>query len=128
MIYRILADVVLVGHLGFILFIVLGGLVVRWRRWVAIVHLPCAAYGAAIEHWGWICPLTPLENRLRVLGGEAGYTGGFVEHYLVPIVYPVPLSPAAGNALAVAVVVVNCLAYAWALRRSTGGSSTPARS
>lgn len=117
MIYRILADVVLVGHLGFILFVVLGGLVVRWRRWAAIVHLPCAAYGAAIEFWGWICPLTPLENRLRALGGEAGYTGGFVEHYLVPIVYPVPLPPAAGNALAVAVVVANCLTYAWAFRR-----------
>jgi hypothetical protein len=116
-IYGILADVVLVGHLAFILFVVLGGLVVRWRRWAAIVHLPCAAYGAAIEHWGWVCPLTPLENRLRSLAGETGYAGGFVEHYLVPIVYPAPLPPAAGNALAVAVVVANFLTYAWALRR-----------
>lgn len=115
-IYRILADVVLVGHLAFILFVVLGGLVVRWRRWAAIVHLPCAAYGAAIERWGWICPLTPLENRLRALGGETGYPG-VVEHYLAPIVYPVPLPPAAGNALAVAVLVANCLTYAWAFRR-----------
>jgi len=117
LIYRFLADVVLVGHLAFIFFVVLGGVVVRWTRWAAIVHLPCAAYGAAIEHWEWICPLTPLENRLRVLAGQAGYAGGFVEHYLVPIVYPGPLPAATGNALAVVVVVANCLTYTWALRR-----------
>jgi hypothetical protein len=115
--YHLLADVVLLVHLGFILFVVLGGVTVRWRRWMAIVHLPCALYGAAIEHWGWICPLTPLENRLRALGGVRGYAGGFVERYLVPIVYPEPLSAAAGNALAIAVVAANCLVYAWALRR-----------
>ena len=120
MTYRILADVVLLGHLGFILFVVLGGIAVRWRRWMAIVHLPCAAYGAAIEHWGWICPLTPMENRLRSLAGERGYTGGFVEHYLVPIVYPETLSATAGTALGIAVVATNCLVYAWALRRRRG--------
>jgi hypothetical protein len=116
MTYRILADVVLLGHLGFILFVLLGGVAVRWRRWMAFVHLPCAVYGAAIEHWGWICPLTPLENRLRALAGERGYTGGFVERYLVPVVYPEPLSAAAGNALAIAVVAANLVVYAWALR------------
>ena len=115
--YRILADVVLLGHLGFILFVVLGGITVRWRRWMAAVHLPCAAYGAAIEHWGWICPLTPMENRLRAIAGERGYTGGFVEHYLVPIVYPETLSATAGTALGIAAVATNCLVYAWALRR-----------
>lgn len=117
MLYGILADVALVAHLAFILFVVLGGLAVRWRRWVAAVHLPCAAYGAAIECWGWICPLTPLENRLRALAGQAGYTGGFLEHYLVPIVYPGALTPEVGKALAVAVVVVNGVAYSWAGRR-----------
>ncbi len=125
MIYRILADAVLVGHLAFILFVVLGGLAVRWRRWAALVHLPCAAYGAAIEHWGWICPLTPLENRLRVLAGGTGYAGGFVEHHLVPIIYPEPLPPSAGNALAVALVVANGLIYAWALRRHRPPEGTP---
>ena len=120
MTYRILADVVLLGHLGFILFVVLGGIAVRWRRWMAIVHLPSAAYGAAIEHWGWICPLTPMENRLRALAGDRGYTGGFVEHYLVPIVYPENLSATAGTALGIAVVATNCLVYAWALRRRRG--------
>lgn len=120
MIHRIAADLVLVVHLGFVVFVVLGGLLVRWRRRVALVHLPCALYGAAIEVGGWICPLTPLENRLRALGGEQGYPGGFVEHYLVALVYPQPLSRPAQLLLAAAVVVVNAAAYAWALRRPRG--------
>ena len=92
MAYRLLADMVLVVHLGFILFVLLGGLLVRRWRSMALVHLPSVAYGAAIELWGWICPLTPLENRLRALGGERGYAGGFIDHYLVPVIYPEPLS------------------------------------
>lgn len=116
MIHRLLADLVVVLHLGFILFVVLGGLLVRWRRWAALVHLPCAAYGAAIELWGWTCPLTPLENRLRELGGERGYAGGFIEHYLVPLIYPAPLTPALQLLLGVLVVAVNAGAYLWALR------------
>ena len=123
--YGILADAVLALHLAFILFVVLGGLAVRWRRWAALVHMPCAVYGAAIEHWAWVCPLTPLENRFRALAGGTGYAGGFVEHYLVPVVYPVPLPPAAGNALAAAVVVANGLTYAWALRRHPPPGGAP---
>lgn len=120
--WRILADGVLLLHLAFILFVVLGGLTVRWRRWMALVHLPCAAYGAAVEHVGWICPLTPLENRLRALAGERGYPGGFVEHHLVRVVYPEAITPAVGSALALVVVAVNVAVYAWALRgRSRGG-------
>lgn len=115
--HRLLADLVLVVHLAFILFVVLGGLLVRWRRWMALAHLPCVAYGAAIELWGWICPLTPLENRLRALGGERGYAGGFIEHYLVPIVYPEPLSRMAQTLLGISVIAVNAGIYAWALRR-----------
>lgn len=129
MTYRLLADAVLLGHLGFILFVLGGGLLVRRWRWVAGLHLPCAAYGAAIEQWGWTCPLTPLENRLRALGGEPGHASGFVEHYLVPIVYPEPLSPGAPYVLAVAVVAANGAAYAWALRRCRGreGAGDPGR-
>lgn len=115
MAYRALADLVLVAHLAFIAFVVAGGLLVRLRRWVAFLHLPCAAYGAAIELWGWICPLTPLENRLRVLGGERGYTGGFIEHYLVPIIYPEPLTTRAQMILGVLVAVGNVGIYAWAV-------------
>lgn len=116
MAYRALADLVVVVHLAFIAFVVLGGLLVRLRRWVAFLHLPCAAYGAAIELWGWICPLTPLENRLRVLGGERGYAGGFIEHYLIPIIYPEPLTARAQMLLGVLVAVGNVAIYAWALR------------
>jgi hypothetical protein len=116
MLYRALADAVLVLHSAFIAFVVLGGLLVRWRRWVAFVHLPCAVYGAAIELWGWICPLTPLENRLRVLGGERGYAGGFIEHYLLPLVYPEPLTARMQAVLGVLVAVLNAAIYAWALR------------
>jgi hypothetical protein len=118
--YRILADAALLLHLGFVLFVVLGGIAVRWRRWMALLHLPCAAYGVAIEHWGWVCPLTPLENRLRALGGERGYSGGFVEHYIVPVVYPEPGLATPGNALAIAVVAANVAVYAWALRGHWG--------
>ena len=116
MAYRLLADLVLVLHLAFILFVVLGGILVRWWRGAAAVHLPCAAYGAAIELWGWICPLTPLENRLRTLGGERGYAGGFIDHYLIPIIYPQPLTPVAQKVLGVVVVAVTVATYAWALR------------
>jgi hypothetical protein len=113
---RVLADLVLVAHLAFIAFVVLGGLFVRRRRWTALVHLPCAVYGAAIELWGWICPLTPLENRLRALGGERGYAGGFIEHYLIPVVYPESLTRRAQTLLALLVVAANVATYAWALR------------
>ncbi len=116
MAYRALADLVVAGHLAFIGFVVLGGLLVRGRRWIALLHLPCAAYGAAIEVGGWICPLTPLENRLRALGGERGYAGGFIEHYIVPIVYPPGLTPRLQLALGIAVAAGNVAIYAWALR------------
>jgi hypothetical protein len=124
--YRLLADAVLVLHLAFIAFVLLGGVLVRWWRAAAIVHLPCAAYGAAIELWGWICPLTPLENRLRALGGEQGYAGGFIEHYLLPIVYPQPLTPLGQKVLGVVVVAVTALTYAWALRRRCRPSAAAA--
>ncbi len=114
--WRLLADAVVVIHLGFVAFVVLGGILVRRRRWVALVHVPCAVYGAAIEVGGWVCPLTPLENRLRALAGDRGYTGGFVEHYLIRVLYPEPLTARAQAVLAVLVVAANVAAYAWALR------------
>ncbi|TMA22899.1 MAG: DUF2784 domain-containing protein [Deltaproteobacteria bacterium] len=92
MLYRLLADVVLVAHLGFVLFVVAGGfLILRWPG-MAWVQLPSAFWGLVVEWSGWICPLTPLENRLRAQGGAAGYAGGFVEHYLVPVLYPASLT------------------------------------
>ncbi|MBL8424926.1 MAG: DUF2784 domain-containing protein, partial [Candidatus Accumulibacter phosphatis] len=82
MINRLLADGIVVLHCLFIAFVVLGGvLALRWPR-LAWVHLPAACWGAAIELSGWICPLTPLENRFRQAAGEAGYAGSFIDHYL----------------------------------------------
>ncbi len=117
MIYRILADVVVVLHIAFVLFVVIGGfLVYRWPR-VIYAHIPVAIWGALIEFVGWVCPLTPLENHLRKLGGEAGYAGGFVEHYLLPILYPHALTRNVQIALGVFVVACNVLAYTLVVRR-----------
>ena len=92
MIYQMLADLVLILHLGFITFVVLGGLLaLRWR-WAPLVHLPAALWGTIIEVTGQVCPLTPLENSLRRAGGEPGYSGSFIEQYLLPVVYPSGLS------------------------------------
>jgi uncharacterized membrane protein YhhN len=88
MLYRWLADLVVVLHFGFVLFVVGGGLLaLRWPR-LARVHLPTAVWGVLIEFGGWLCPLTPLENWLRRRSGGAGYAGGFVEHYVLPVLYP----------------------------------------
>lgn len=120
MIYRLLADLVLITHFLFIVFVVAGGfLALRWPR-VAWAHVPCALWGMAIALFGWICPLTPLENRLRRQGGAAGYEGGFIEHYLLPIVYPGGLTRDIQVLLGVAVVAINLIAYALVLRRLRG--------
>ncbi|MGM0558027.1 MAG: DUF2784 domain-containing protein [Myxococcota bacterium] len=117
---RIAADMVLVAHLSFILFIVLGGLLaLRWR-WMPWVHLPTVAYGALIEFVGWTCPLTPLERRLRVAAGQGGYQESFVEHYIVPIIYPSGYSFGLRMALGTAVIVINVAIYAWLIVRSRG--------
>ncbi|MEM5431622.1 DUF2784 domain-containing protein [Cupriavidus oxalaticus] len=107
-----LADLVVIVHGLFIVFVVAGGLLVlRWPR-LAWVHLPAAAWGVMIEWSGWICPLTPLENALRRAAGEAGYGGGFVERYLLPLIYPPGLTPAVQLWLGLIVLVVNVAVYA----------------
>lgn len=114
MIYRLLADATLIVHLCFVLFVALGGfLLLRWRS-VAWLHAPAAIWGALIEFMGWICPLTPLENRLRELGGEAGYPGGFIDHYLIALIYPDGLTRGAQIALGTIVLVANTALYLWA--------------
>jgi hypothetical protein len=117
MIYGVLADLVLVLHLGFIVFVVLGGLLAVDRPRAAIVHLPTATWGILIELFGWICPLTPLENSLRRAAGEAGYAGGFIEHYVLPVIYPGGLTREVQLGLAVLVVAVNVAIYWYAWRR-----------
>ena len=118
MIYRILADLVLVLHLGFVVFVVLGGLLVL--RWPAIMalHIPAAVWGVMIEFTGWLCPLTPLENWLRVRGGELGYSGGFIEHYIQPVLYPSGLTRGIQIALGTLVMLLNLTAYSIVLSRS----------
>jgi hypothetical protein len=120
--YRLLANAVVAVHGLFILFVVFGGFV-AWRwRWVAAIHLPCAVWGMLIEFRGWICPLTPLENSLRARAGQAGYSGGFIEHYLLPAIYPAGLTPQMQLVLGSAVLVINAVAYAVLLRRLSRGS------
>jgi hypothetical protein len=111
MLHRWLADLVLVIHLAFIVFVVLGGLAVLWCPRLAWAHLPTAAWGVIIEWSGWMCPLTPLENHFRQLGGEAGYEGGFIEHYVWPLIYPHGLTREIQLVLGAIVLVVNLLVY-----------------
>ena len=120
MAYRWLADATVALHLAFILFVLFGGFL-AWRKaaW-AWVHLPAVAWVAYIEFTGTICPLTPLENALRERAGDAGYTGGFVDHYLLPVIYPVGLTPQFQVALGVAIVALNVIVYwhLWRRRRA----------
>ncbi|HMA21948.1 MAG TPA: DUF2784 domain-containing protein [Gemmatimonadaceae bacterium] len=117
MIYRLLANVVVIFHLGFVGFVILGGFLLRrWPRLV-YVHVPVAIWGALIEFAGWVCPLTPLENHFRRLGGQAGYSGGFVEHYLIPILYPHALTRNIQYVLGAVVVAINVAAYVLFARR-----------
>jgi hypothetical protein len=118
MLFRALADFVLVFHFGFVLFVILGGvLALRWPR-VVWVHVPVALYGALIEFVGFICPLTPLEVALRRRGGEAGYEGGFVDHYITAALYPKGLTREIQLILGVCVLVLNATVYLMLVRRS----------
>jgi hypothetical protein len=117
LISRALADLVLVVHLGFVLFVVLGGLLVlRWPR-VAFLHVPAAIWGVLIEYSGWICPLTPLENAFRRSGGAAEYSGSFIQHYIQPMLYPAGLTRGTQVVLGSIALVVNLAAYGAAIAR-----------
>ena len=116
MIYRILADVVMLVHFAFVIFVGVGAfLLLRWR-WLAWVHAPCAVYGAAIELFRWICPLSPLEWKLREMGGGTGVSGSFIEHYLEGVLYPKNLDDI-HLILGAIIVAVNGAVYAWVFLR-----------
>ena len=120
MYFRLAADGVLLLHLAFILFALFGGaLAARWR-WMPLVHLPTAAWAFFVELTGRICPLTPIENDLRIRAGQSGYTQSFVEHYLLDLIYPLGLTRELQFALAATVVVVNIAIYAWLAWRLRG--------
>jgi hypothetical protein len=115
--YSLLADLVVGLHLAFVLFVVCGGLLaLRWPR-VAWLHLPAVVWGAMIEWRGWICPLTPLEVALRRRVGEAGYEEGFLDHYVIPLLYPPGLTRDLQLAMAAGVLVLNAVVYGFVLRR-----------
>ncbi len=117
MVYRLLADLVVLVHFCFVLFVILGGmLVLRWKS-VAWVHLPAAVWGAIVEFMGWICPLTPLEIWLRVMAGQSGYQTGFIAHYLLPVLYPADLTRGTQIWLGILVLSLNLAIYGWLVRR-----------
>ena len=117
MLYRFLADAIIIIHLIFILFVILGGLLaLRNKRW-SIVHLPAVIWAAAIEFKGWICPLTPLENWFREKGGNAIYQGDFIEHYVLPIIYPADLTRGLQIFFGLSAIIINIAVYVWVLNK-----------
>lgn len=124
MLWSWLADALLLLHGLFIAWVVLGALAVWRRPRLAWAHLPCAAWGAWVELAGWVCPLTPLEQRLRLAAGEAGYAGGFIEHYLTAAIYPEGMTRELQLGLGLGVLGLNAALYAamgWRRRRAAGG-------
>jgi hypothetical protein len=134
MVYRLLADATVVLHLLFVAFVIVGGVLVLRQSWLVWLHLPAVVWGAWIEFAGWICPLTPLENWFREKGGRPAYASGFVEHYIVPILYPSTLSRDAQWLLGGLVLAVNATIYlvVWRRRRqhraTVGATSSAVRS
>ncbi len=117
MLYRLAADSLVLFHLGFILFVLFGGLLaLRWRR-VIWLHLPAVAWGIAVEVLHLPCPLTRWENLFRHLAGQDGYGGGFIEHYILTLIYPAGLTPEIQWVLAAVVVVINVAVYGGLIRR-----------
>lgn len=123
MIYRVLTDLLVTLHFVFVIFVLFGGLLLPQRPRVAWLHLPAVLWAALVEINAWICPLTPWEQQLRHAAGQKGYEGGFVEHYVLPILYPPGLTPRIQWVLGAVVIVVNVLIYAWVVYhwRKRGG-------
>ena len=126
MIYRTLADSILVIHFLFIIFVVFGGFFLFRSRRFAWLHIPVVIWGAFIEFSGRICPLTPLENYFRIKGNQSGYTGGFIEHYLIPVIYPSMLTRNIQFVLGALVLIINLVVYLFVFcRRKSKTTLTP---
>lgn len=117
MLYRFAADALVVFHLLFILFVLSGALLVLRWHWLALVHVPAAVWGASVELLHLYCPLTPFENSLRLAAGQQGYEGGFIEHYLIPLIYPAGLTQAMQLWMGALVLIVNLGVYSVLLLR-----------
>ncbi len=118
--YSFAADLIVILHFGFILFVLMGAfLVLKWPR-VLYLHIPALTWGALIEFMGWGCPLTPFEKSLRVAAGEKGYAGGFVENYLIPLIYPGELTREFQIWAGFLVIFINVTIYGW-IKLKQGG-------
>ena len=113
MFYLFLADLVVIVHLSFVAFVVVGGLLtLKWRKF-AYIHVPAVGWGALVEIMGWVCPLTPVEIWLRDRAGAKGYSTGFIEHYILPVLYPAQLTPTVQWVLGILLLFVNVAIYSW---------------
>lgn len=115
--YKLFADLILLAHFIFIVFVICGGLlIIRWPK-IAFVHLPAVVWGATVEFFGWICPLTPLENHFRYLAGYNQYSGDFILRYLVPLIYLENLTTALQTVFGLLVIIINVFVYTFAIRK-----------
>ena len=122
MLFRLLTNLVILTHVLYVVFVMIGGFLAwRWRE-VAWLHIPAAAWGVAIEFGGWVCPLTPIENYFRARAGVAGYSGGFLDYYLTPLLYPAGLTFPRQAVLGALALAVNLLAYGVLIRRLLKGA------
>jgi Protein of Unknown function (DUF2784) len=121
--YPLLANLVLIVHLAFVVFVLCGGLLVMRWRWIAWLHVPAIAWGTFVEFSGWICPLTPLEYWLRAQGGETSYRSDFIAQYLLPVLYPGGLTRDLQLLLGTVVIVLNAAVYWWLWQMQARGAS-----
>ncbi len=122
-VFSSLADLVILLHVCFVVFAILGGLFVLKWKWAMWIHLPAAMWGAMIEFTGWICPLTPLENWFRDAGGGQGYQGSFIEHYVIPLLYPAGLTRGTQFMLGILVILLNAGVYSLVFYRNRKSSN-----
>ena len=115
--YNVLANAIVLAHFLFIAFVICGGLlVIRWPRF-AVVHLPATVWGAIVEIFGWVCPLTPLENHFRLLAGNSSYSGDFIAQYLLPVIYPENMTITKQYIFGGIVIVINIIFYSIAIQK-----------
>jgi hypothetical protein len=120
--FDLLADTVVLLHLTFVVFVIVGGLLVLRCRAVAWLHVPAVIWAVLLQVFGWVCPLTPLEKALRLRAGEAAYGRGFVEHYIIPVLYPAAVTRTSQVVMGMALLLVNAAVYGWLVsRRSPAG-------